>query len=74
MYLSNSKAFTKYSNDKDDIYKNIEEYFLNKEQKILTVFDDMIADMLNNEKLDPVVTKYFACFYYTVLFCCTKKY
>ena len=74
MYLSNSKAFTKYSNDKDDIYKNIEEYFLNKEQKILTVFDDMIADMLNNEKLDPVVAKYFACFCYTVLFCCTKKY
>ena len=32
MYLSDSKAFTKYSNDKDDIYKNIEEYFFNSIQ------------------------------------------
>ena len=28
--------------------KNIEEYSINKKRKILTVFDDMIADMLSN--------------------------
>ena len=33
-YLNNSKAFFKYSNDIDDIYKNIEEYNPNKKQKI----------------------------------------
>ena len=35
----------------DDIYKNIQECNLNKKQKILIVFDDMIADMLSNKKL-----------------------
>ena len=34
----------------DDFYKNIEEYNPNKKQKILIVFDDMIADMLSNRK------------------------
>ena len=33
----------------NDIYKNSEEYNLNKKWKILTVFDDMIADMLSNK-------------------------
>ena len=31
-----------------DIYKNIEEYNLGKKRKILIIFDDMIADMVNN--------------------------
>ena len=43
----------------DDIYKNVEEYNPNKESKILIVFDDMIADMLCNEKLNSVVTGLF---------------
>ena len=29
-YLNNSKAFIEYSNDMDDIYKNVEEYNPNK--------------------------------------------
>ena len=56
-YLNDLKAFTKYSNDMDDIYKNTEEYNPNKKRKILTVFDDMIPDMLSNKKLNPVVTE-----------------
>ena len=43
----------------DDIYKNIEEYNPNKNRKILIVLDDMIADMLNNKKLNPIVTELF---------------
>ena len=42
-----------------DVYKNIEDYNPNKKRKILIVFDDMIADMINNEKLNPVVTELF---------------
>ena len=42
----------------DDIYKNIEECNLNKKSKILIVFDDMIADMLSNKKLNPIVLNY----------------
>ena len=40
----------------DDTYKNIEEYNSNKKCKILIVFDDMIAYVLSNRKLNPIVT------------------
>ena len=42
-----------------DVYENIEEYNLGKKRKVLIVFDDMIADMINNKKLNPVVTELF---------------
>ena len=41
-----------------DIYKNIADYNPNKKRKILIVFDDMIADMLSNKKLNPIVTEF----------------
>ena len=47
--FNDSKAFIEYSNDMDDIYKNIEKYNPNKKRKILIVFDDMIADTINNK-------------------------
>ena len=42
-----------------DAYKNIEDYNPIKKRKILIVFDDMIADMINNNKLIPIVTELF---------------
>ena len=42
MYFNDSKAFIKVLNNRDDIYKNIEEYNPNKKRKILIVFDDTI--------------------------------
>ena len=39
-----------------DVYKNTDNYNLNKENKILIVFDDMIADMINNKTLNSIVT------------------
>ena len=57
--LNDSKAFIENSIDMDDIYKNIEEYNPNKELKILIAFDDMIADMLSNKYLNPIVTELF---------------
>ena len=48
-----------YSNDMQDVYKNIEDYNPRKKHKILIVFDDMIADMINNKKRNPVVTELF---------------
>ena len=48
-----------YSNDMNDIQKNIEENDPNKKLKKLMAFDDMIADMLSNKKLNPVVTELF---------------
>ena len=42
-----------------DVYKNIDEYNHDKENKILIVFDDMIADMIHNKKLNSIVTELF---------------
>ena len=42
-----------------DVYKNIDSYNPDKENKILIVFDDMIADMINNKKLNSIVTEFF---------------
>ena len=50
------KTFSKYSNDTHDVHKNINHYNPNKENKISIVFDDMIADMINNKKLNSVAT------------------
>ena len=41
------------------VYKNIDNYNLNKENKILIVFDDMTTDMINNKKLHSIVTELF---------------
>ena len=41
------------------VYENIDNYNLNKENKILIVFDDMIADMIHNKNLNSVVTELF---------------
>ena len=48
-----------YSNDMQDVYKNIDDYNPRKKRKVLIVFDDMIADMINNNKLNPIVTELF---------------
>ena len=66
----------------DDNHKNTEEYNPNKKQKILIVLDDMIADILSNKKLNPVVTELFirerklkiSLVFITVLFCQSKRY
>ena len=56
--LNDFKVFIEYSNDMEDIYKNIEEYNSNKKLKTLIVFDDMIADMLSDKNLNPIVVNY----------------
>ena len=58
-YLNGPKVFIECSNDMDDIYKNFAEYNQNKKQKILIVFDDMVADMLSNKKFNTMVTELF---------------
>ena len=58
-HFNDPRAFMTYSNDMQDVYKNIEDYNPGKKRKILIVFDDIIADMINNKKLNPVVTELF---------------
>ena len=38
---------------------NIRKIFVIRKRKILIVFDDMIVDMINNKRLNPVVTELF---------------
>ena len=83
-HLNDCKAFIKYSNHMNDIYKNIEEYKPNTKCKTLFVFDDVIADTLTNKSLNPVINQLFiwgrklsiflVFFFYVILFCCVKKY
>ena len=42
-----------------DVYKNIDEYNIVEERKILIVSDDMIADIIENKKLNSIVTGFF---------------
>ena len=58
-HFNDYKAFIEYSNDMLDAYKNIEDYNPDKKRKVLIVFDDMIADIINNKKLNPIVTELF---------------
>ena len=84
-HLNDSNTFIEYSNDMEDIYENIEEKKANKNRKILTIFDGIIADnkKLNSKKLSPILIELFircrkliislSCFCYTILFCCIEK-
>ena len=58
-HFDDPKTFMEYSNDMQDVYKNIEVYNPIEKRKILIVFDDMIADMIINNKLNPIVTELF---------------
>ena len=58
-HFTDPKAFIEYSNDMHSVYKNIDNYNPDKENKILIVFDDMIADMINNKKINSIVTELF---------------
>ena len=49
-HYNGSKAFIRYLNDLDDFYENIEEHNPNKKRKILTLFDDITADMVSKER------------------------
>ena len=49
-HFNDPKAFIEYSNDTQDVYKNID-----KERRILIVFNGIIADMINNKKLNSIV-------------------
>ena len=57
--LSNFKDFIELLNDFGDIYKNIEEYNTKRKRKIMIIFHDIIAFILSNKTLNPIVTELF---------------
>ena len=58
-HLNDSNAFIECSNTMDDIYENIDDYNPNRKRKILIVFDDMIADITSNKKLQAIIEELF---------------
>ena len=48
--LFNTQSF--YSNDMQDVYKNVKENNVDTKRKILIIFYDMIAHMINDKKLN----------------------
>ena len=58
-HFDDPEAFIEYSNDMQEVYKNIDDYNPGNKRKVLIIFDDMIADMINNKKLNPIVTELF---------------
>ena len=57
--FNDPRAYIEYSNDMHDVYKNIDDYNPDIENKTLVVFDYMIADMIKNRKLASIVTELF---------------
>ena len=58
-HFNDPKAFIEYSNEMHNVYKNVDHYNHDKENKILIAFYDMITDMINNKKLNSIVTELF---------------
>ena len=58
-HLNDSKAFIEYSQCMDDVYTNIDDYNPSRKRKILIVFDDIIADIMSNKKIQAMVKELF---------------
>ena len=54
-HLNDSKAFIEYSQCMNDVYSNIDDYKSSRKRKNLIVFDDMIADIISNKKIQPII-------------------
>ena len=54
-HLNDAKAFIEFSNAMDDVYEGIDDYNPNRKRKNLIVFDDIIADIMNNKKFLAIV-------------------
>ena len=58
-YFKDPTAFIEYSNDMNDVFTNINDYNKQRKRKILLIFDDMIADIMNNKTFKAIVKKLF---------------
>ena len=58
-HLNDPNAPIECSNTMDDVYENIHDYNPNRKRKILIVFDDMIADIMDNNKFKAIISGLF---------------
>ena len=73
-YLNDPKAYIEYSPYIDDVYNNIDYYNPNKRRKKFIMFDDMIADIMTNKKIQTTIKKLFIrCRKLNIIFLFQKK-
>ena len=58
-HLNNPNAFIESSNTMSDVYENIGDYNPSRKRKILIVFDDMVADIMTNKKIQTIIKELF---------------
>ena len=58
-YFDDPTAFIEYSNDRNDVFTNIDDYNKQRKRKILIVFDDMIADIMNHKIFKAMIKELF---------------
>ena len=58
-HLNNSKVFAEYSQRMDNVYEDMNEYYLIRKRKKLMVFNDMIVDIITNNKFQIVIEDKF---------------
>ena len=58
-HLNDPDAFTESSNTMYDVYENIDDYKSSRKIKILIVFNDMIADIMTNKKIQAIIKELF---------------
>ena len=56
-HFNDPTAFIEYSDDMNDVYADISNYNKKRENKVLIVFDNMIADIEYNKKLNKKMIK-----------------
>ena len=61
-HLNDPSAFIEYSSTMDDVYNNIDKYNTKRKRKILTAFDNMIADIMTNKNFLAIIKEpFFRC-------------
>ena len=58
-HVNNPNAFIECSNTMDDVYENINDYNPIRKRKKLIVFNDMIADIMDNKKFQAIIKELF---------------
>ena len=58
-YFNDPTAFIEYSNDMNDVFTNIDDYNKQRKRRVLIIFDDMIADIMNNKNFKTIIKELF---------------
>ena len=58
-HFNDPTAFIEYSNNMNDVFTNIDNYNKQRKQKLLIIFDDMIADIMSSKNFKAIIKELF---------------